>query len=345
MTTRLAWPALLALAVSIALGSGVAEAQKKKKPKPKPKPAPAEPAPATQPAPEPQPEIQPEPAPTIVPTEDEGPIPEPKVPADPMALVPPERGPREPAVRYTKRNYPTEIVLRPLTLAASQAEINLEVPFATNDGDPWLTQVLRAAFGVTVDLQLGLTYAVGLERLDAPEGEDSFEVGKAFSIDAAYTIIPAYLAAELRLAFLADPDLFGMGIILGLPFKITLAGRWKIYGGADLVRIRIKELAVDPANPAANLAVINRAVGSDSPVGGASLVLGLAYQARPDTALYGTFGVEWPDFDTDDQPFSLWLGATYTPARAVDVGARVGFYRLDDGFDAFGATIYAALRL
>ena len=55
--------------------------------------------------------------------------------------------------------------------------------------------------------------------------------------------------------------------------------------------------------------------------------------------------VEWPDFDTDDQPFSLWLGATYTPVRAVDVGARVGFYRLDDGFDAFGATITAALRL
>jgi hypothetical protein len=281
-----------------------------------------------------------------VPDEEEGPIPEPKVPDDPMSLVPREPVAREPPLRFTKRDYPQELVRRPMTLAAQQAEVSLDVPYSGNDGDPALTQVLRAGFGLTVDLQLGVTYSVGLERLDAPDGEDAFEVGKAFSVDAAYTIIPAYLAAEVRLAFYADPDLFGMGVILGLPYKIRLGGdRFMIYGGVDLVRIRIKELAVDPANPAANLAIINRPPSSSAPVGGASLVTGVAFQARRDTAIYGTFGIDWPDFDADDQPVSLFVGATFSPSARFDLGARVGFHRLDDVGDWFGAAVYAALRL
>src|SRR5512134_3215981 len=127
MTTRLGWPVLLG-GLLLSAG-GVAGAQ------------------ATQPSPE------------IVPEEDEGPIPEPKVPDDPMALVPRDPAPREPPVRFTKRDYPTELVRRPMTLAAQQAEVSLDMPFSGNDGSPALTQVLRGAFGVTVDLQLGVTYS------------------------------------------------------------------------------------------------------------------------------------------------------------------------------------------
>jgi hypothetical protein len=284
-------------------------------------------------------------APPLTPDE-EGPIAEPQVPEDPMALVPREAVVEAPVPRYEKSDYPVEIVLRPLTLAAEMVELGVDVPFLANDGHPTLTQVLRAAFGATVDLQVGLTWSVGLERLDAQAGEDGFVVGRAFSVDAAYTLIPRWLAAQARLAFHVHTDHFAMGLILGLPFKITIGDRWALVCGADLVRLKLTGFAVDPADPAANvLAVADAERGVASSAGGASFVAGAVYQARPNVALHGTFGVGWPDFDTDDQPFSLFAGVTVSPRRTIDLGARVGFASLDDPGASFAATLSAALRL
>jgi hypothetical protein len=283
----------------------------------------------------------------MLPTDDEGPIPEPDVPENPLAGLPPERSAEEPAIRYAKADYPVAIVKRPLTLASDQIEVSLDVPFVANDGHPTLTQVLRGGYGVTVDLEIGLTYAIGLERLDAQPGENGFEVGRAVSLDSAYTLIPGYLAAQLRLAFYIDPDLFGIGLILGLPYKVTIGDRWSIFGGANLVRLKLKELAVDPENPARNLADVALAARGGTPsIGGANLVTGAMFQARENVAVYGTVGIEWPDFDTaDDQPFSLFFGGTITPRRSFDLGARLGFLSLADPGASFAVTAYAALRL
>jgi hypothetical protein len=312
-----------ALAVALALAGGTAAAQQQ------PAPPPAEPPVVT----------------PVVPDE-EGPIPEPQIPEDPMAQVPKEPEVETPAVRYAKSDYPIELVRRPLTLAAEQVEVGIDVPFFANDGNPALTQVLRGAFGATVDLQVGLTYAIGLERLDAAAGEDGFVAGKAFSVDAAYTLIPGWLAAQARVAFFIDPDLLAVGLILGLPFKIALQDRWAIVGGADLVRLKLKGFAVDPADAGANaamLAEIDR--GVEASEGGASFVAGVQYQARQNLAVYGTFGVGWPDFDTSDQPFSLFFGTTVSPKRWLDLGARAGFASLDDPGASFQLAVYAAARM
>src|SRR5215470_1885577 len=93
--------------------------------------------------------------PQIIPDE-EGPIPDPNVPD--VARRPPPRVASAPTARWTKANYPTEIVKRPLTLAAEQAQVSLDMPFVAGDGHPTLTQVLRAGFGVTQDFEIGLTY-------------------------------------------------------------------------------------------------------------------------------------------------------------------------------------------
>jgi hypothetical protein len=276
-------------------------------------------------------------------TEEEPPIPDPNVP-DPN--LPPDPAASRPAYRYEKREYPRELVLRPLTLAAEQAEVAIDMPFVARDGHPTLHQILRGAFGVTVDLQLGVTYTVGLERFSAEGEEKGFEVGKAVSLDAAYTIIPGYLAAQLRLAFYADPDVFGLGLILGVPFKITIGREWAVFGGADLVSVKLKEFAVDPADPASNLRdVDNVGRGVDTDSGSVDFTGGVAYQAKPNLAVWGTIGVGWPNFDTNDQPFALFTGLTFSPRRFWDIGARVGFLALDEPAESFSVGVFAALRI
>lgn len=316
------------LAVAVALAWGPAWAQTK----------PAAEPPATQPTEAPPP-------PPMSPDE-EGPIPEPKIPEDPMANMPRETEVETPEVRYEKAEYPVEVVRRPMTLAAEQVEVGLDVPVYANDGHPVMTQILRGAFGATVDLQVGLTYGVGLERLDAQTGEDGFVAGKAFSVDGAYTLIPGWLAAEARLGFHVDSDLFAMSVILGLPFKIAIQDRWAIVGGADLVRIKVKGFAVDPADPGGNAAAVAESGrGVESSKGSVNLLAGVVFQAQKNLALQGLFGIGWPDFDTEDQPFSLYAGLTYSPKNMFDLGARAGFASLDDAGASFVFTAFAAVRL
>jgi hypothetical protein len=281
--------------------------------------------------------------PPIVEVDDDGPIPDPNV-ADPR--LPPDPAERPAPYRFEKRDYPRELVRRPLTLPREMIEASLDVPFVARDGHPTLHQVLRGAYGVTVDLQLGVTYGIAFERLAADDGEDAFELGKAVSLDATYTILPGMLAAQVRLAFYADPDVFGLGLILGVPFRINLGERWAIFGGADLVSIKLNNFAVNPGDPAANLAHV-ALVGRQgtAPSGSIDLTAGVAYQAQQNLALWGTVGLGWPDFDTNDQPFALFGGLTYTPSRDWDVGARLGFLALDELAESFSVAVFAALRL
>ena len=293
--------------------------------------------------PEPQPTIEPQVPPTETKT-DEGPITDPNIPD--IARRPREREPGPAIHRYSKDDYPDEIVKRPLTLAAEQAQISLDMPLSSSGGNPTLTQILRAGFGITRDWQVGLTYGFGLERLDALPGQKGYESGKAFSVETAYTLVPQLLAAELSFAFFADPDQFGMALAIGLPFKIEIGDRWAFFGGRNLVRIKLRGLPVDPADPAYNLdqvARIQRGVPTHD--GRVQLDVGVAFQPQPNVAVFGTFGVGWPDFSTDQQPYSLFVGAVYTAAHRWDLGARLGFDMLDHLSDTFVASVFAAVRI
>jgi hypothetical protein len=301
-----------------------------------------------QPEPEPEPEVEVEPPatqPMLTPLpEDEGPIPEPNVPEDPLAGLPPDEGVEAELPRYDKRGYPIERVKRPLTLPADLGEIDVDVPMVLNDGHPLLTQTLSPAYGITVDLELGLTYSIGVERLSAEPGEQGFEVGRAVSLDAAYTLIPRYLAVQARLAFYIDPDVFGIGLILGLPYKIELGDEWAIFGGADLERLRLKEFAVYPEDPAANLFNVSEiGRGVEPGIGSGRLTTGVMFQARPDTAIDGSFGVE-RNFESDDQDYSLFAGVTYSPSPAMDLAVHLGFRSLDSPEESFTAALRGALR-
>src|SRR4029077_18190557 len=100
-------------------------------------------------------------------------------------------------------------VKRPLTLVAGMADVSLDVPFVAGDGQPLLTQILRAGFGVTDRFTLGLTYGIALERLSPPAGVDGVEPGKGVSLDPAVTILPGHLAVQLRLGLYAESGKVG----------------------------------------------------------------------------------------------------------------------------------------
>src|SRR5262249_47595481 len=160
------------------------------------------------------------------------------------------------------------------------------------------------------------------------------------------TIIPQALSASLSFAFLAEPDQFGMSFAVGAPFKLEIGDHWAIFGGNDFIRVKLKGVPVDPSDPEYNfaqLALLDH--GSSSADGRLQLTVGVDSQPLPNLALFGTFGIGWPDFGTDQQPYSLFYGLSYTAAKRWDVGARLGFLRLDHLEDSFSAAVFAAVRI
>jgi hypothetical protein len=298
---------------------------------------------------EPAPEIEPEkpaPRPTgldMTPDDEGKPITEPVIPERPEDDRP--RAKKPPKPRYTKDDYPIEHVARPLTLAAGQAQIVLELPLKVNGGNPTFGQTVSGAFGVTRDLELGLTYGIGLLLLDPETTQDTYEPGKAVSIDGLLTIFPDLLAAQVRLGFFFDSDLFGMSFTVGLPVRVRLMKQWILFAGADLLTVKLTGLPVYVRDPAANLGqVAFDAQGGVTSRGSVDLTIGSAYQLRPDLSVAASFGFHWPDFEQDDQPISFYVGATWSPVRIVDLGLRLGFERLDES-DSFAAVVHGALRL
>src|SRR6266568_8596777 len=99
------------------------------------------------------------------------PIPEPHVPDAPQHPRAERTAAKPEMPRIAKDDYPTQIVLRPVTLAEAQAEIGLSLTFVNNDGNGLLWPTLRAGFGVTRDVELGFTWAAFLTRFSPATAE------------------------------------------------------------------------------------------------------------------------------------------------------------------------------
>ncbi|MBI4510101.1 MAG: hypothetical protein HY698_10740 [Deltaproteobacteria bacterium] len=242
--------------------------------------------------------------------------------------------------RFTKQDYPTELILRPLTLPAEQAEISLDVPVVTTE-EVALTQVLRGAYGINGDLTIGLTYSFGAQTLSPA----SYEASKAFSLDGAYTIVPGWLAVQASMPFYVDP--FAMSVALGVPFRVTLSSKWALFGGQNLLQLKLVKFPVDPSDPSYNIGVVVRDQPGqeEPPVGHLNLNFGALYQARPDMAVTFTTRFRLPDFNEDDMPVSMFIGGTWAVTRVVDVGGRIGFGRVDEVKDSLTLAVFAAYRL
>lgn len=242
-----------------------------------------------------------------------------ETPGSPDAAVGMEPKVDETAVAAPVRpaGYPMELVLRPITLEAGMVELGVSTPLFASPAA--LTAALRARYGVTERVEVGLRYAA----LGADE--DGAATGKGLALDVVVGITD-WVAAQLSVPVLFDP--FAMGVTLGAPLKFTFAQRFALVFGADLVSFRIKEFVpsyVDPRQDEANA----DAIETDTLVsrGNYRLIGGAIYQLEPHMALSADFGVVSEDFGRGSTLVPLGGTFTYSAAPYLDFSARMG---LDD---------------
>lgn len=250
----------------------------------------------------------------------------------------------EPArkVAFSKAEYPIEITDRPLSLPKNMGELALDVPFFVVGDTKFMSQILRGAYGIHERWEIGLTYGIGLWRLDP---NSKYEAGKAFSLDGRWQVIPDWIAIQASLAFqVSDP--FAMGLGLGAPFRLRIGDQFRIVGGQDLLRFKIVKFPVDAARPFDNLAASQGLlVNVDTAEVNLAVNLAFQYQHKPNLMFFFTFDNYFPNLTVDDHPVSTFLGAAWSKSNRFDVVGRFGAYRLDEAADSLGATLTLALRL
>jgi hypothetical protein len=240
-----------------------------------------------------------------------------------------------------------------MTLPESTAEIAVDAPIVFGgsvDGAPTdldigarATQVLHAAYGVTDDIQVGVSYGFGAERLDPPVGAKGYEPGKAFSVDGAYTILPDHLAVAVSLPFYADP--FASSIVLGVPFRVNVNDKLALFGGQDLIEVAFNKWPVRTWDPEFNLdqALRDQPGKVSFSTGAVNVQFGALVQLKKNLAIAGWTRLHFEDFSGGDSPVSLYGGITWSKWN-IDLGGRLGFARLDEG-GSFGVGLSAAYRL
>jgi len=244
-----------------------------------------------------------------------------------------------------RSGYPIEEVLRPLTLPATTSEIGVDLRSTV---EPIAGATLRARYGITRQIQIGLRYgAGGLFASDtnndgATDGDAKFHAGKAVAIDGAF-LITDWAAAQLSVPMYLDP--FAMGIVLGAPLKFRFGSKFAIYGLSDLIEFTAVDFVPSVTSEAYNDTRVRRAAINTQPVAGALRPsAGTIYQVSPDMAVISYLAIEMQDFKNEDVGYTLEGILQYSMSSHVDLSGRLGFDRLDDA-NSFGLRLSAQIRI
>lgn len=211
--------------------------------------------------------------------------------------------------------YPVELALRPITLEAGMVELSVNAPLFTSPAA--ITAALRARYGVTEQIEVGLRYAA----LGADE--DGAATGKGLALDVVVGITD-WVAAQLSVPVLFDP--FAMGVTLGVPFKFRFGQRFAVFFGSDLVSFRVKGFVptyVDPRADERNADAVD--IGTLVSRGNYRVVGGAIYQLEPHMAITADLGVVVEDFDTASTAVPLGGTFTYSAAPYLDFSGRIGY--------------------
>jgi len=251
--------------------------------------------------------------------------------------------------------YPTEEALRPLTLPTNLFEISiaphLQVsPLAGSDA-------LRARYGITSNIQLGLTYLyAGLydqQQLD-PGVSSKYELhgGKAFGIDATVRI-REWIAVKAGVPMYVNP--FAVSLALGVPLKFSFAGKYAVGGLDDLLDIRLYRFAPsfyqELINASGALGVSNHTQQSRGHLRFSAYGI---YQHSPLLAFIGRVGIDNDLGLTSDGPAGttsgggtvtfIRAGLQYAVRRYFDAGISFGWDSLAK-LGSFGPQLLFALRI
>ena len=335
---------LIPVVSAVVLTGGVALAQSKKAPAP----APATPAAPAAPA------AGAGAGSAVAPIEDTPPADMEGTNEDPDA----PRGDETPVTTVTaptpmkKTGYPIEETLRPITLPQNMAEVSISPHFMVspyNGGD-----TLRARFGITRQVQLGLSY-VFAGVYDDPSTLDTkkkaFHVGKTGGFDVT-VLVTNWLGVRVGLPVYFDP--FAMSVTAGAPLKFVF-DKLAIGGMDDVLNIKIIQFAprydYEYFNHASSFALDSNSEQSRGLLRFSGFV---AYQQKPNLAILGRIGIQ-SDLGaggssatgasgTSETTTFIKAGIQATPKKFLDVGILAGFEDLSRK-GSFGLTGILAVRI
>lgn len=249
--------------------------------------------------------------------------------------------------KETRTGYPIEEVLRPITLPQNMSEVSLGMlaqvsPYAGSS-------TLRARYGITRQVQLGLSYLVGgiyaEKNFIAGSSEGTkLHAGKAVGLDLTVSL-QDWLAVRVGVPVYVDP--VAVGVTLGAPLRFVFANKLVLGGMEDVVNLKIRKFhpsfqqeyinAIGAANDASNTAQ------SDGFLRFSGYAI---YQHKPNLAFIGRFGVDadLSPGDTGAATSFIRAGLQYSPRRFLDVGGSLGFEDLARG-GSFAPAAYVAVRI
>ncbi|MGE3455833.1 MAG: hypothetical protein AB7O24_12035 [Kofleriaceae bacterium] len=242
-----------------------------------------------------------------------------------------------------RTGYPIEEAQRPITMPANMSEVSLGIhaqvdPF--NGGAP-----LRARYGITPKVQLGLTYLTA-GFYDDGSGT-ALHPGKAVGLDLT-VLVTNWLGIRAGVPIYVDP--VAVSIALGAPMKFVFTDKFAIGALDDVVNIRVSKFAPsfysEAFNAAAKLADENGTIQSNGSLRFAGYAV---YQQSPKTAIIGRIGVDKPDFGSNEANIGgvtmfLHAGLQHTLRPFLDLGFSLGFDDLAHG-GTFAPAGYLAFRI
>lgn len=253
-------------------------------------------------------------------------------------------------VPAAKGGYPLEEVARPITLPQNLSEVSIAPHAAVS---PFASAIpLRARYGVTPKIQLGLTYMLG-GIFDAPgtlESEQAFHPGKAVGIDAT-VMLRDWVGVKLGVPVYISP--LAVSIALGAPIKLRFGDKLALGGLDDLLNIRISRFAPTFYQEVQNATNANNNISNTIKSRGELRVslYGL-YQYEPDLAIIGRTGIQMEDFATGKSDGCIgeclttfiYAGLQYSPRKYLDLGLSIGFDDLAHG-GSFAPAGFLAFRI
>lgn len=254
--------------------------------------------------------------------------------------------------------YPVEEALRPITLPKFMTEIRLDPQLEAGGGTalPFeMTTTLRARFGITDKIQVGLAYNLFAIYADPTTMSRNYsaQYGRTLEVNATY-LLQDWIGVRIGLPMYLNPA--AVGLSLGAPIKFKLfGGRIAIGGLDDLLEFALGDFPPLVYNEDYNAIAANTL--STSNTSQASGVLRISvygvYQLQREIAIIARLGEQ--DFlggpsggagagnDSSAQTF-LFGSVQWSPRPNIDVGATLGFYDLSQA-GSFGPSAFAALRL
>lgn len=254
-----------------------------------------------------------------------------------------------PVVKPT--GYPIEETQRPITLPENMAEVSIAPHFQAS---PYMGgDALRARYGITKKIQLGITYVFG-GIYDDPATVPkhyAFHVGKAAGVDVT-VLVTNWLGVRVGVPVYFDP--FAASIALGAPLKFTFGDKLAIGGMDDIANIRIKRFAPTFYQEQANAAAAYADTQNTHSNGTLRFSGFVEYQQDPKLALIGRIGLQTDlgqssngaagsESSSAAQTF-IRAGVQFSPKKYLDVGGTAGFDDLSK-LGSFGLAGILAVRI